>query len=175
MLTVILNYYPYFWKGVAARIKYLVGIKCLLPTFSSCLVCAQPEVWISPGVADVQVSRAVVLSPSCPHPLSSPCAEFHFLHVQLYKLLNNPHLVLGLCTVRSYMSTPHLIATLIALYAPVFFPRLLDQREGLLKGESKPVLSGYGLSHFPGCTHSECLEKCPSKSLQIKRCRQMQR
>lgn len=40
VLTLTFNYYLYFWKAVAARIKYLVGIKCLLPTFSSCLVCA---------------------------------------------------------------------------------------------------------------------------------------
>lgn len=90
-------------------------------------------------------------------------------------LLNSPHLALELFTVHSYVSTPHLIGTLIALCAPVFSPHLLDQREGLWQGKSKAVLSGWGLCHFPGCTCSECLEKCPSKSWQIKRCRQMQR
>lgn len=47
------------------------------------------------------------------------------------------------------MSTPHLIGALIALRAPVFFSRFLDQLEGLLKGEPKLMLP-VGLSHLPG-------------------------
>lgn len=78
VLTFAFNCYLYFWKGVSARIKYLVGIKFLLSTFCSCLVCSRPEVQISLGGADVQVSRAVVLNPSCPHPFSSPRAEVAF-------------------------------------------------------------------------------------------------
>lgn len=35
------------------------------------------------------------------------------------------------------MSTPHLIGALIALRAPVFSPLLLEELEGLLKGEPK--------------------------------------
>lgn len=150
-------------KIVVIHLFFLLGL-CLT------WVARSPQGWLMCRWAELQSWTAPVLTPSLHR-----VPRFHILHVQLYMLLNIAHLVLGLFTVCSYVSTPDVIGTLIALHARIFFPCLLDHLEGFLKREPKPTLPGYGLSHFPGCTHSECLEKCPSKSSRIKCHRQKQR
>lgn len=131
-LTRTFNCYLYFWKGVAVRIKYFVGIKYLLSTFSSCLVCARLEL---PGL---RRGAWCAGEQSCglePHPVSSPSAEVSY---SACAIIGTPKY----CSPRA--GVIHCLFLCVNTTSdwslncsPVFFPLLLDQLEGCLKGESK--------------------------------------
>lgn len=174
-LTLTFNYYIYFWKGVAVRIEYLVGVKYLSSTFSSSLVCADLSCQVCPGVADVQVSRAAVLNRSCPHPVSSQGAEVSYSACALRHAPNycSPRIGVIRCLFLRVGTTSDW--NLNCSSCSYIFPSPPRPVGGFVEGRAQADATRAWALHLPGCTHSECLEKCPSKSLQIKCHRQKQR
>ena len=132
---------------------------------------------VSPGMCDVQASRTAVLDRSYPHPVSSPSAEASYsacaiIHTPKYC---SPRVRVIHCLFLGVNTTPDW--SFNCSPCSYIFPSPPGPVGGFVEGKAQgsTVLPGYGLSCFPGCTHSECLEKCPYKSLQIKHRRQKQR
>lgn len=175
-LILTFNYYFNFLKGVAVRIKYLEGIKYLLSTFSSSLVCAQLELpgLLRSGWCAGEQSCSPELLLSSP-PLLTECWGFIFCMCNYtYSQITPPVRVIYCFFLCVNTTSDWSLNCSLSSYIFPAPPRPVGELfEGKTQGST--MLPGYGLSQLPGCTHSEALEKCPSESLQIKHCRQKHR